>query len=242
MLGMYGLRSPLMDAEGGSGGDGGKPDPVAELTKQVEALTGRIVGISKAVDAASKHDPLATLAEIGLLEKTDSGYVPKAGKPKPKDGKPEDDADPPWKAEMTALKRQLTERDEQIDNITKAQTVQAALAKAGALRPERDAVHLMGSVIKSADGKFVVKGRGKYEEEVDIPVEDYAANWLKDNPELAKATAAGGSGTPGGGGHATGGNGAKTIPFEQWNDQNFYRANIAKFDSGEYVRGARLAR
>lgn len=148
------------------------------------------------------------------------------------------------KAEFEALQRKLAEkdrlleeRDQQAETDKRNSAVRAALAKAGAINPDRDLVHVAAKVQKIGDG-YGSKGRDKWGAEVDISLDDLANAFLTDNPELKKGTAQPGSGTPAGG-NASGSTagGAKIIPTSQWQDMNWYAQNRAKFMSGEYVRG-----
>ena len=87
------------------------------------------------------------------------------------------------------------------------------------------------------EGKgYVVKGKDKFENEIEIPLAEFAKTWLEANPELAKATVIPGSGTPKSGSPATGAPGPKRIPRTQWEDMEWFAANSEKFRKGEYVR------
>jgi len=213
---------------------------------QIRRLNDTVTQISQ-----RKALTLDELVEVGLLEKDDEGKfrARSAAPPDTKGGKKDDQLgdDHPAMKRLKALEKQLTdERAEKltaIENNSKAErksAVVAALSKEQALNADRDYIHLADRVVKNDAGAFVVKSKDQYGAEAEIPLEAYVkTDFLKANPELFKATAAPGSGTPRGGAGSGGGAGAvgREIPYEQWQDMNFVSANHAKFTSGEYVRG-----
>lgn len=221
-------------------------DPSKFVTQ--EAFNGAAAMISrmnKALESFTAQKPLAEqLAELGLIEKGDDGsYKPRgATTPQPGGKKPEDD---PTARELAALKKQLADKDADLEardrraaELDRNRAVTAALGKAGAVNPDRDFIHVAGNVIKNENGEYVVRGKGVYGEDVDTPLEAFAADWLKKNPELMRATTMPGSGAPAKTGQPGGAaSGARLIPSSQWKDMNWYAANRSKFLTGEYARG-----
>lgn len=213
---------------------GGTAAMISRMNKSLEGLLSGQVSLDK-------------LAELGLLEKAEDGsFKPKpAAAPAQQQQKPpKGEEDNPLIGRVKALESQLSEAKKREDEgkLREVQqelnkSVSAALGKAGAINADRDFVHL-ASKVKKDDKGYYVDGKDKYDVEIRIPLDEAADQFLKSNPELAKAKAAAGSGSPSGAGSGTGytGNG-KVIPKAQWGDMTWMAANHAKFLSGEYVRG-----
>ena len=190
------------------------------------------------------------LVELGLLEKGESDglYKPKAPgtKQEPKPGQQQRPDDDPVILRVKNLEKQLADAKREGEDADKRvaqselnRAVIGALTKAGAINPDRDFVHLASKVSKGESG-YTGKGKDKYDQEIDVGVEDFAEAWLKANPELRAAKSQPGSGTPSGGAGGTGAkapNGATVITRAQWSDMSWFMTNKAKFDKGEYVRG-----
>jgi hypothetical protein len=215
-----------------------------------EAFNGTaalITRMHKTLEGLTGQKPLADqLAELGLIEKADDGtFRPRSTQPDTKSRKGEEDD--PLARELKALKKQLAEKDAAIEKeqakaaeVDRNRAVIAALAKAQAINPDRDFIHVAAQVAKNDAGAYVVKTKGQYGEDVELPLEAYATEFLKKNPELQRSTTPTGSGTPPGGAkpqQGTAPNGAKLIPASQWKDMGWYAANRAKFLTGEFVRG-----
>lgn len=256
-------RTPLYfpadpDTAAGGGGNDDKP-PVFDPSRYVSAedfgkTAAKLRGIDKTISelsgkALTRDGLFDVLAEAGLVEKTEDGkFKPRVATPPPSDGKtlPPDPRLAQMEQELERYKQREAQRDlelQQEKERSRKQTVNVAvrdaLTKANALRPDRDAVHLETLVQQAEDGSFYVKGTDRYKQEIQIPLEEYATAWLEQNPELKKATTAGGSGAPAKPGSGDGGNGAgpKRIPKEQYSDMAWYAKNADKFRSGEYVFG-----
>ncbi len=185
------------------------------------------------------------LVELGLLEKDDTGYKPKAvAAPKePKQpARPEDDPViqrvKTLEQELANEKKAKAEVQQQSEASERDRAVIAALNKAGAVNADRDVVHVAGKVLKGDKG-YYVKAQDKYGADIQLPLDEAVELFLKANTELRKNAAAPGSGTPpGGGAPGTGPRPGQTvIPKSQWADMAWFSINQAKFHSGEYVRG-----
>lgn len=205
---------------------------IGGLQKTLRDLSGGMLSLDK-------------LAELGLVEKAEDGsFKAKLAvtAPKPAEKKAEDD---PITLRVKALEGQLAEEKKAKEQLVKdAETrdlnsaVIAALSKAGAHNPDRDFVHLTAKVLKGANG-YVVAGKDKYGADIELTLDEHADGFLKANPELRKSQQLAGSGTPPGGAPAGQMKGTgKVIPKATWSDMNWFAQNSAKFQSGEYLRGA----
>ena len=228
------------------GTDDNKPEYVSrEDFGKTAALIG---GIQKTLkDLPGSLLTLDKLAEVGLLEKVDDAgvisYRPKSSQPKPDDKAKPREADDPLLLRLKSLEGELarkTKAEEEgkalLAESEKRSALTAALTKAGAVNADRDFVHLVGAVGKGEKG-FVGKGTDKYGTETELTIDEVAEAFLKLNPELRRAQAQPGSGSPQPGNGSVTAGGGKVIPKAQWSDMNFFVANRAKFHSGEYVRG-----
>jgi hypothetical protein len=248
--------APRAGAAGDAGGDAGEGDkpPAFDPTKFVDVETfgktaAKLRGIESTVTDISKRTlSLDTLVEIGLLAKGEDGkYAVKAAapqKPEPQaGGEPKPD---PQVAKLTdelaKVRKALDAKDKEArDNAERAATqakadaIKTALADAGAVKPSRDYVHLMGVVSAKEGGGYVIASKDKYGNDVETPLADFIKQFLAENPELVKPQGQAGSGTPQGGGPRTK-TGATLIPRAQWQDMGWYAKNAEKFKSGEYVR------
>jgi len=230
----------------GSPGTGEGFDPTKFVTAEDFGKTAALIGgMKKALEAATARleglPTLEKLAEIGVLEKGDDGaYKPRTAPPKDqKKAGPDDEV----KTKMESLERQLSEsrralEQEQQRHATEQKhgAIRAALAKANAINPDRDYVHLAGRIVASEAGGYGAKGKDKYGQEIDVTLEQAVEEFLTANPELRKAAAQPGSGTPAKAG-TQGAGGPKAIPRSQWEDMAWMAANHDKFLKGEYVRG-----
>lgn len=247
-------RSVLRDGEpgaaGGTGAPGGQPNPgtgsldpakfvsVEDFGKTAAMIRGIQKSLETITGAALTAD---RLAELGLLEKADDGtFRARAAGPTPKGAPPADD---PVKRDLDQLKAQLKAKDEEIATekrkaaeAERNRAVVAAMAKAGAVNAERDHVHLAAAVVRAEDGQYVARTKGKYGEDVDVPVEEFVSGWLKANPDLMKAQGGTGTGTlPGQG--ARGGHNGNVVPKTTWSDMTWYMQNREKIQRGELVLG-----
>lgn len=255
---MYGPLMEAAGAEGAAGGGGGtgggQQQPAFDPTKFVSAedfgkTAAKIRGIETAVtDFTKKGLTLDTLVEIGLVERTEDGKYRKPGsgqqqqQQQQQQQKPEDS---PLAKEVEKLRQDLKKRDDELLAERKgkeanetAAAVKSALAKAGAVKPDRDYTHLLGAVTKNANGAYTVKSKDQYGNDIETPLEKYAETFLAENPELQKPQGSAGSGTPAG--QQAGGDGSKkgrVIPKETWSDMDWFSKNKDKFHSGEFVRG-----
>lgn len=248
-------RSVLRDGEPGAAGGGtgatgsqtgtpgtGSLDPSKFVSVEDFGKTAAMIrGLQKTIENLSTGALTADkLAELGLLEKGDDGsFKPRSAAPG--DKKPAPPADDPLKKELDALKKQLADKDAEVESerrkveeTERNRAVIAAMSKAGAVNADRDFVHLAGKVVKSEKGGYVVKGADKYGSEIEIPLEQFTGSWLKENPELLRAQAGSGTGSRPGQGGQQGGN---VIPKEVWKDPAWYQANRAKVISGELQLG-----
>jgi hypothetical protein len=263
---LKGISPTLYEAAGAATGGGGtgtgdpKPagtgegfDPQLFVDRKtfdgVAAALRRFEGSLKSIqDAQLTSDKLV---ELGVLEKAEDGvYRPKAhvaGNGDGPDGKGKPKPDDEWKKRMETtvanLNTKLADKDkelaaerERVEQSERKRAVIAALTKAGAVNPERDHVHLVGQV-QRVDGNLVAKGKDEFGAETTVTLDDLAIAYLKTNPELARAQAQTGSGTPAGGGSGAGGSTGKVIPKAQWNDAAFMAANKKRFDTGELTYG-----
>jgi hypothetical protein len=206
---------------------------ISGLQKTLKELSGGVLTLDK-------------LAEVGLLEKDDTGaFKPRGVKSEPPQQQQKRDDNDPVVQRLKTLEKQLADERREKEELAKAglenekrSSLVDALTKAGAINPGRDVVHIAAKFAKDADGKFVTKGRDKYGSEVDLTADEFAELFLKENPELRKTQSQPGSGTPSGAQQRQGGKPGQTVvPRAQWQDMNYFMANKAKFDSGEYVRG-----
>jgi hypothetical protein len=251
------LRSPLRNADGAAAGGGStgatgassnpgtgstQLDPSKFVSTEDFGKTAAMIrGLQKTLETLAGTAMTAEkLVEMGLAEKGDDGtYKPRSAQQEP--GKKPAAADDPLRKELDLLKKQLADKDaaiaaeqKKLEENERNRAVIAALSKAGAVNAERDYVHLAGKVERTDQG-FTVKGKDKYGTEVPIPIEEFAAGWLKDNPELLRAQAGSGSGTMPGRDAGTGG--GNVIPKDVWKDPVWYQANRAKVLSGELQLG-----
>ena len=188
------------------------------------------------------------LAQVGLVDVEEvegkKQYKPKsaaaAATPKPR---AEDD---PLvqrlktvESQLERAKKEKQDADTAVAASQRDTAIIEALRAAGAVNPMRDFTHLQSKVLKGDKG-YYAKGTDEAGYDVEVAVNDLAVEFLKANPELKKATGNGGSGTPqnGTGTPGTGVRpGQQVIPKTQWQDMNWFMANRAKFDKGEFLRG-----
>jgi len=251
------MPEPNTPGQPGTGQPGGTPPIPGTDDTENKYLSkeefGRTAAVISGLQKTLKELPgqlltLDRLAEVGLLEKVDVDGVPtfrpkSSQAPKPEGEKKRTDDDPLMQRVKT-LEGQLAQKTKaeeetktQLAESEKRTALTAALTKAGAVNADRDYVHLSSKVVKGEKG-FGGRGEDKYGTEIDLTIDEVAEAFLTANPELKKATAQPGSGTPTGG--TAGFNGAgtgKVIAKSQWSDTNWFMANRAKFHSGEYVRG-----
>lgn len=219
--------------------------------KDFGATAALIGGMRKTLSEISAALPgLMTadkLAEFGLVEKDDAGvFKPKSAKTA---ANPKPEVDPAsreledTKAKLTNLQKKLEEKELAEAATERDRAVIASLNKAGAIKPERDFVHVAKRIVKTPSGAYVVKAEDKYGAPIDVSIDDFAAQYLNDNPELKRSSAKTGSdtpsGNPGGGGSAKTAAGATLIPKTQWQDMQWMsKPDIRKkFLDGEYARG-----
>lgn len=192
---------------------------------------------------------LDTLATVGLLDVEEidgkKQYKPKSSTPPAEKPKPRADDDPLFQrvktleSQLEKARKDKEAADNAVAEKNRDTAIIEALREAGALNPQRDFMHLIPKVLKTDAGYFA-KGTDEAGYEVELTLPNLAKEFLKANPELKKAASGGGSGTPGTPG--SGGTqqlrpGQQIIPKSQWQDMNWFMANKAKFDSGEYQRG-----
>jgi len=181
-----------------------------------------------------------TLVEAGMFERGEDGKLKlKAVTPPepPKPGTdPNSEATKKFEAELAKMQSQLaSERkaretaEAQAIEAERNRTIQEALTKAGAVNPQRDYVHLQSAVKRKDDGTLVAVTKDKWGADIEVPVEEFANQWLTSNPELKRATTQQGSGAPAGGGTLP----ANTVPRSKMQDTNWYMANREKILSGE---------
>jgi hypothetical protein len=237
-------------AAGAGAGAAGAPQYVTvedfgKTAAKIRGIEGSLADLSK------KGISLDTLVEIGLLEKADDGKYrrpaaqqatpPQQQQQQQQQQRPEDS---PLAREVAELRKQMSAKDEELKRerekqaaTVKADTVKSALAKAGAVRPERDYVHLLGKVEQRQDGTYFVKGIDKYGNPEEITLDKFCEAFLTENPELMKAQNQPGSGTPAGNGGGNDSKRGKVVPKETWSDMDWYAKNAEKFRTGEFVRG-----
>ena len=208
---------------------------------------GHIRGLGEKLNALAASALTADkLVEILALEKdeaTGKFRLPKAPDP-PANGTPPRGEDDPVMKRVKALEQQVADKNKEIaderaraEATTRDTALISALQKAGAINPNRDFVHLRDKVAKGDKG-YTAKTVDEYGAEHDSDLDAFAEQYLKQNPELKKATQQGGSGTPPGPGSKPGMRpGSTVIPKSQWGDVQFMVDNRKKFESGEYLRG-----
>jgi hypothetical protein len=194
---------------------------ISRMNKTMEALSGSMLSLDK-------------LAEIGLLEKAaDGSFKPVSSQtqPRPADKAPE----PEWKSAIEEMKKSLKAKDDELtaerqraSEVEKKNAVISALVKGGAVNPERDAVHILNGIQKNEDGRYISRGKDEYGIDTEIAMEDFVGKFLQQNPELKKATAHAGSGTPAGGS----GSSTNTVTRDQMSPE-WYARNRDKVISGE---------
>jgi hypothetical protein len=262
------LREAAGDGTGGGGGGAGNPgtpngggNPGQQIDvsqfvskKDFDGVAAQLRRVEKGIS-----DSVTTALEtLGIVKKGDDGkYVlafqtaASGGNPSPANGGTGngngDGQETPEMKRIKALEKQLSderaareqEKKLRLDASRDASLI-SALSKANAINPRRDFIHLLNGVVVKEDGSVIAKKKDEFGGDVEITLDEYVETFLKANPELKKAATSGGSGTPAG--SAGGANGGTVIPYEKWSDPKFYQANLAKFDSGEYVRGPRPGR
>lgn len=207
---------------------------IRKLSTTVEGMQGSAVTLDK-------------LAEVGLFEKVEEdGKVVYKPKTTAAPAKPEKKADDdPLVLRVKALEGQLAkankekeEADRRVEEDRRNRELTLALEKAGAVKADRDYVHLVPKLVKGSDGTWVVPGKDQHGFDKEFTLEEYADLFLKENPELRKAQGQGGSGTPTGS-TAVGGmiNGKPIIPKAQWTNPVWYAANRDKVMKQEVVLG-----
>jgi len=148
-----------------------------------------------------QQNPMDALVAAGLLEKkADGTYAPKSQAPaaQKKDGPQEQ----PWEAQIRQMQEQMAAKDKALE-AEKAKREQSelksavisAFEKAGAVNAGRDYVHVLDSVKRAEDGSFHTVKKDQFGVETKVPLDAAFGEFLKSNPELAKATAKPGSGT-----------------------------------------------
>lgn len=235
-------------------GNGAKEPPAFDPAKYVSAddfgkTAAKLRGVEKTLGDLSgktltRESLFDVLAEAGIVEKTDDGKFRSRGA-EPAGAKKESAPDPKLillEKEVEKYRLRDETRQKELDDERAASkkqkietTVIGVLNKAGAVRAERDHLHVTNVVQIADDGTYYVKEMDKYRNEVNTPLEEYVAKFLESNPELRRAATKEGSGTPRPGGKDA--NGATSIPRAQWLDMDWYAKNQAKFQSGEYTRG-----
>lgn len=140
-----------------------------------------------------------------LVEKGEDGVYKLKATPQPVTPPKKDDKVPEWQTEMNAMKSELKKRDDLIADkdrkfaeSSKRAAIIEALAKANAVNPQRDAVHLFDAIKTNSDGKYVSYSKDENGLDVETPLDVFAAGFIKSNPELLRAQGKSGSGTPNG--------------------------------------------
>jgi len=166
---------------------------IGRLLKGVEALTSTALTAEK-------------LVELGLVEKDAAGVLKAkaAEAPKP-EAKVEDKPDPrmtQMEARLAAMAAEAKTKDEAIAAADVARGIQdrnqaarAALAKANGVNPDRDYIHVADKLVKNEAGEWVLPSKDQYGVDIFTPIAAIAEKYLKDNPELARATVTTGTGT-----------------------------------------------
>lgn len=172
------------------------------LSKQeFNATAAMIRGLKEAVDGMKGQNPLEALVALGLLEKKDDGtFQPKAQAPAPAK---KDDQEPEWRKQIRAMQEQIEAKDRALAAEKKAReegelknAVITAFEKAGALNSGRDYIHVLPAVKRDEDGSFFTTKKDQFGVETKVGLDAYLGEFLKASPELAKAQARPGSGTP----------------------------------------------
>jgi hypothetical protein len=263
-FGSFLQHGSLMDAEPGQGGGAAATtpntqapaiDPQNFVSREDFGKTAATInGLKKTIEGLTSNAlTLDKLVEIGLFSRTEDGKFALAGAAPPSATKQEPGQPT---AQELALQRRIeameTERKkerEQLDTerrrtaeISRNTAIQQELQKAGAMRPDRDYVHIAANVVQDENGSYVVKGKDKYGADTSFTVTEYVEKFLTENPELKKAPASnGGSGTttqpqqrnapaPG-----STHNGKPVIPKSTWSNAQWYMDNSDKVFRGEVV-------
>jgi hypothetical protein len=184
--------------------------------------------MKETLDALQKSVPtLDSFVSLGLLEKADDGSYrqkPAAAPAQQKSG--EKAPEPEWKAAVDELKKSLKGKEDELAaerqraaEIEKKNAVSSALAKAGAVNPERDAVHMLAGIQRNESGAYVARSKDELGLDVEVGIDDFIVKFLNQNPELKRATGHTGSGTPAG--SATTASGAATASDYMANRQKY---------------------
>jgi len=189
-----------------------------------------------------------SLVELGLAEKVEEDgktvYRPKqvAAPPPaaPLVKKPEDD---PLLMRVKTLENQLAKEkqdkeqaNQRVEEAERNRQVTAALEKAGAVKADRDYVHVIPKLVKNAEGAWIIPAKDTHGFDTQYTLDEYADLFLKENPELRKPQGAGGgSGTPSGGTGMV--NGKQVIPKAVWANPSWYAANADRVKKGEISLG-----
>lgn len=176
------------------------------LTKEEFSRSAAYIrGLSEKLDSLTKSVPTMDLfVTLGLIEKDGDTYKPKtaaapAPQPKPAGIQPDPVVEMEARFQSELKKRDdalAAERRKAADTEQRGAMVEA-LTKAGAVNAGRDVVHMSG-VVKNASGQFVQVVKDQFGADTEVPLEQAAANFLKTNPELKRASGHPGSGTPNG--------------------------------------------
>ena len=190
------------------------------------------------------------LVELGLFSKGEDGKLTLAQAQAAAAAKTEPNpAEVEWRKKFESLENQmkadkdaLTAEKKRNEENARNTAVMAELTKAGAMRPDRDYVHIINSVSQDANGNYVVAGKDKYGMDTTFSVGEYVEKFLGENPELKKMTAAtGGSGAnpnkPAAAGTPQTHNGKEVVPKAKWTDAAWFMANQDKILKGEILLG-----
>ncbi len=173
------------------------------LTKnEFNATAAMIRGLKESVESLKGASPLDVLVTMGVLEKTDEGeYKPKATASVP----PTPGKEPEWKQAIDALKKSLKTKEDELAAereraaaTEKKNAVMAALSRAGAVKADRDVVHLLDTVSRNDHGAFVCRTKDDVGLDVEVGLDEFVQKFLTENPELMKPSGLPGSGTPAG--------------------------------------------
>ena len=183
------------------------------VTKDEFGRTAAFIrGLKDTVEALQKSMPtLDTFVSLGMLERVDDGtYKPKPAQQaahspaqQPQHQQSSNTAEPEWKQAVDALKKSLKAKDDELAaerqraaDGERKNAVISALARAGAVNPDRDAVHVLNGIQKNDKGQYVSRAKDDLGLDIEVSLEDFVTKFLQTNPELKKASGHAGSGTP----------------------------------------------